>query len=258
MAVEIEELQSSEDEKEEEVAREAEAAAEAAAEEAAAAARAAEELDARKSHPSSWVPSEERLAERNLTAFANHPGCARVLVRTSKRALELKEQGNAAFKAQQYWDAIELYSDALDYAPESEDFLANKAVFLNNRAACFLQLEQLEDVVEDCTDALAHDPRYVKAYMRRAKAHERLEDHDSALADLAKVVEIDPGFRAGVLEHARMEAFVKDKNEKLKDEMMGKLKDLGNTVLGKFGMSLDNFNAVQDPNTGSYSISFGQ
>ena len=38
----------------------------------------------------------------------------------------------------------------------------------------------------------------------------------------------------------------------------GKLKDLGNTVLGKFGMSLDNFNAVKDPATGQYSINFKQ
>lgn len=38
----------------------------------------------------------------------------------------------------------------------------------------------------------------------------------------------------------------------------GKLKDLGNTVLGKFGMSLDNFKADKDPNTGSYSINFKQ
>jgi len=38
----------------------------------------------------------------------------------------------------------------------------------------------------------------------------------------------------------------------------GKLKELGNTVLGKFGMSLDNFKAEKDPNTGSYSIQFKQ
>lgn len=37
---------------------------------------------------------------------------------------------------------------------------------------------------------------------------------------------------------------------------LDKLKGLGNTILGKFGMSLDNFKAVQDPATGSYSISF--
>ena len=29
----------------------------------------------------------------------------------------------------------------------------------------------------------------------------------------------------------------------------GKLKDLGNSVLGKFGMSLDNFKAEKDPTT---------
>lgn len=38
--------------------------------------------------------------------------------------------------------------------------------------------------------------------------------------------------------------------------IVGKLKDMGNTILGKFGMSVDNFKAVKDPNTGSYSISF--
>lgn len=38
----------------------------------------------------------------------------------------------------------------------------------------------------------------------------------------------------------------------------GKLKDMGNSILGRFGMSVDNFKAVKDPNTGSYSISFQQ
>ena len=37
----------------------------------------------------------------------------------------------------------------------------------------------------------------------------------------------------------------------------GKLKDLGNTVLGKFGMSVDNFKSVKGPD-GSYSIQFQQ
>ena len=37
-----------------------------------------------------------------------------------------------------------------------------------------------------------------------------------------------------------------------------KLKDMGNSLLGRFGMSIDNFKAVKDPNTGSYSIAFQQ
>lgn len=40
--------------------------------------------------------------------------------------------------------------------------------------------------------------------------------------------------------------------------LAGKLKELGNTVLNKFGMSLDNFKAEKDPSTGSYSIRFQQ
>ena len=48
------------------------------------------------------------------------------------------------------------------------------------------------------------------------------------------------------------------RQEKLKEEMLGKLKDLGNTLLGKFGLSLDNFKTEQDPATGGYSIKFSQ
>jgi hypothetical protein len=45
--------------------------------------------------------------------------------------------------------------------------------------------------------------------------------------------------------------------EKDKDEMVGKLKDLGNTVLGKFGLSLDNFQ-VQQNEGGGYNINFSK
>jgi len=46
--------------------------------------------------------------------------------------------------------------------------------------------------------------------------------------------------------------------EKEKDEMVGKLKDFGNFLLGKVGLSLDNFKVDQNPDTGSYNISFDQ
>ncbi len=40
----------------------------------------------------------------------------------------------------------------------------------------------------------------------------------------------------------------------MKDEALGKLKELGNSILGNFGMSLDNFKMTQDPATGSWNI----
>lgn len=35
-----------------------------------------------------------------------------------------------------------------------------------------------------------------------------------------------------------------------------KLKEMGKSILGRFGMRIDNFVAIRDPDTGSYSISF--
>ena len=43
--------------------------------------------------------------------------------------------------------------------------------------------------------------------------------------------------------------------KKMTGEMLGKLKDIGNSILGNFGMSLDNFKMV--PNgQGGYSIQY--
>ena len=46
----------------------------------------------------------------------------------------------------------------------------------------------------------------------------------------------------------------KEQLEKLKRETMGQLNESGNRLLGNFGLSTDNCNAVKHPNTGSYSI----
>lgn len=50
----------------------------------------------------------------------------------------------------------------------------------------------------------------------------------------------------------------KKQEEEEREKMMGELKGLGNKFLGLFGMSLDNFQATQDPKTGGYSINFVQ
>merc|ERR1711972_347264 len=109
----------------------------------------------------------------------------------------------------------------------------------------------------DCGLAINDDENYAKAFLRRSVAQEALSHWGEALEDLKKAIELDPSIRnrentrLGFLERRAAEQFEKDK-----DEMIGKLKDLGNAVLGKFGMSCDNFKMEQDPNTGGYSIRF--
>lgn len=77
-----------------------------------------------------------------------------------------------------------------------------------------------------------------------------------ALEDHKKIVELAPEDKESQRAIQKLTPKVEAKREKQKEEMIGKMKDLGNTILGKFGMSLDNFQAVQDPSTGSYSINY--
>jgi hypothetical protein len=73
-----------------------------------------------------------------------------------------------------------------------------------------------------------------------------------------KILELDPGNGDALSASHRLPPLISDRNEKLKEEMLGKLKDLGNVFLRPFGLSTNNFNLQQDPNTGGYSVNFQQ
>ncbi|CAN6304786.1 unnamed protein product [Urochloa humidicola] len=134
------------------------------------------------------------------------------------QANDAKAEGNKLFGAGQYEEALSQYEVALHIASELESAEDIRSACHSNRAVCFLKLGKHDETIKECTKALELNPSYLKALLRRAEAHEKLEHYDEAIA--------------------------------------AKLKDLGNSVLGRFGMSVDNFKAVQDPNTGSYSIQF--
>lgn len=85
--------------------------------------------------------------------------------------------------------------------------------------------------------------------------NEKADKLDEALADAKKIREVDPTYPKIGSTVDKLQAKYDEKMNKLKDEALGKLKDLGNTILGNFGMSLDNFKMKQDPNTGSWSVS---
>ena len=67
------------------------------------------------------------------------------------------------------------------------------------------------------------------------------EEYEDAVRDAKRIAEIDPSFRDIRKTIAELEKLQKEKFDKMKDEVVGGLKNLGNMFLSNFGMSVDNF-----------------
>lgn len=97
----------------------------------------------------------------------------------------IKEAGNNHFKRNNYDAAIEHYSRAIELSEQSRLLVepSELAIFYQNRAACNETLGNFEAVVADCSKAIELKKTYSKAYLRRAKAYEKLHDFDKAMVD---------------------------------------------------------------------------
>jgi len=118
-----------------------------------------------------------------------------------------------------------------------------------------MTMKEFELAAEDCTDALNYNSNYVKVLIRRSQASEKLEKYEDAIADAKTVQELEPTYPKIASHIKRLERVHDQKMEEMKTEAMGKLKELGNSVLGFMGMKMDDFKFTQDPNSGSWNIS---
>ncbi|XP_038070731.1 tetratricopeptide repeat protein 1-like [Patiria miniata] len=167
-----------------------------------------------------------------------------------------KTRGNELFKSGEFADAVHAYSQALQHCPLC--YKKDRSIMLANRAACKVRQEDLEGAITDCTKALELNPLYLKVVLRRAQAYELTDKLEDSLKDYQRALELDPGCYEARAACMRLPDQIKERNEKLKEEMMSKLKDLGNLCLRPFGLSTNNFQFNQDPATGSYSVNFNQ
>ncbi|XP_037298995.1 tetratricopeptide repeat protein 1 [Manduca sexta] len=171
-------------------------------------------------------------------------------------AESLKAAGNDAFKIGNFELSIEKYTEGLKICPLQ--FSQHRSILYCNRSAAKMKLQEYKRAVKDCTKAIELDDNYMKAYIRRAQCYEATEKFDESLADFKKVLELDPANKEAERAVKRLPPLIEEKNEKLKKEMLGKLKDLGNMILKPFGLSTENFQMEQDPETKGYKINFKQ
>ncbi|XP_023950912.2 tetratricopeptide repeat protein 1 [Bicyclus anynana] len=171
-------------------------------------------------------------------------------------AEELKTAGNLAFKDADYDKCIEKYTEALSICPLQ--FPQQRAILYCNRGAARMKLEKYKRAAHDCTKAIELDDKYLKAYYRRAQSYEATDKLDESLADYKKMLELDPTHKEASNAVIRLPPLIEERNEKLKTEMLGKLKDLGNMILKPFGLSTENFQLQQDGESKGYTINFKQ
>ncbi|XP_041779146.1 AH receptor-interacting protein [Anopheles merus] len=128
-----------------------------------------------------------------------------------KRALvgRLREQGNAAYRANDLTAARDAYSYATGIIeqlmlkekpdePEWIELAQMKVPLLLNYSQCKLLERDYYAAIEHCTEALKYDPHCVKALFRRGKAHAGAWNFDRARADFERAAELDSALQAAV------------------------------------------------------------
>ncbi|XP_043938220.1 tetratricopeptide repeat protein 1 [Protopterus annectens] len=176
--------------------------------------------------------------------------------RRKKESEMLKKEGNDRFKETAYTEAETCYTEALRICPYC--FQKERAILYSNRGAARMKQSREEEAIKDCSKAIELNPDYIRAILRRAELYEKTEKLDEALEDYKTVLEKDASVHQAREACMRLPRQIEERNERLKQEMMGKLKDLGNLLLKPFGLSTDNFHVNQDSASGSYSVNFVQ
>jgi hypothetical protein len=223
------------------------------------------------SSTASSTPGPPDHAELELVSSSYPPSNVRRI--TTKKHMKLNQSdshkacGNTLFTTRHYLAAIEAYTLALSLLPET--YLTRAAVLHSNIAACHLHLFNPESALHHSTLALQLRPNWSRAMIRQMKALEAL----GGWKELEGVVEQAKGLLDGSVEveggltekeRREVEGIVKrgemgcaESAKREVGEVCGKLRELGDGLLGAFGMSTKDF-GVRDQGGGKYSMTFGR
>ncbi|KAK0225893.1 phosphoprotein phosphatase [Armillaria fumosa] len=100
-------------------------------------------------------------------------------------AADLKIQANKAFTSHDFTTAARLYTEAIDKNPQEPTLWCN-------RAYARMKLEEFGYALTDASHAIRLDPKYAKAYYRRATCYLQILQPQKAVPDFRKVIALEP------------------------------------------------------------------
>ncbi|XP_076299987.1 tetratricopeptide repeat protein 2 isoform X2 [Lasioglossum baleicum] len=118
------------------------------------------------------------------------------IYKRAKNLKKKKEEGNTAYKNNQYHTAYALYTEALTIDPQN---VVLNAKLHFNKATAAAKCGLLQETVAECTEALKLDENYLKALLRRASTYMTLTEYEKAVHDLEKVCRM-----CNIREHKRL------------------------------------------------------
>uniref|UniRef100_H3AZB8 Unc-45 myosin chaperone B n=1 Tax=Latimeria chalumnae TaxID=7897 RepID=H3AZB8_LATCH len=102
--------------------------------------------------------------------------------------IQVKEEGNKYFQANDYDNAIQCYTKAIKLTKDKKVL----GVLYRNRAACHLKKESYAQAASDASRAIDVDASDVKALYRRCQALEKVGKLDQAFKDVQRCATIEP------------------------------------------------------------------
>ena len=169
----------------------------------------------------------------------------------------INERKNAGdlYKNKEYIQALNIYSLLLKDAIRAD--LKEQCCILNcNKGICFNKLYEYDKALNSFKEALKYNKDYSKALCNKMLLLNKKEEYLEAYEDFKRLKTLDYNLWENYRNMENGLAYKAEiQKKKMTDEMLGKLKDVGNTILGKFGLSLNNFQMT--PNgQGGYSIQY--
>ncbi|KAK1444182.1 cyclophilin-like domain containing protein [Babesia gibsoni] len=115
-------------------------------------------------------------------------------------SVDCKESGNSKFLRGEYWAAVTMYKEGVNYLSERDEWAEEprktsdliKLQCHLNLSNCYIKLEKYDFAEDNATEALRIDANNVKGLYRRALARFNLKSYSDALQDLAKLIKSNP------------------------------------------------------------------